>query len=286
MPDNFGTPTLRDGLNEAAGLKNDASQFLKLRSLIIEHAPRGNGEPVMVIPGFCANGVTLLPMRYVFEKLGYKTYNWKPPSQLLIGYNLGPLSYSDKKLKKHARRIADRHGTGLKIAGQSFGGTVGLDVADDLAKSGLFGRVVTFGSPVHNDVLEEDTQHITPVMRTLFNKLNPPSHRRVKAFRGRMESIMEGGMRGTPVHSIYSQNDGVVGAIAAMNQWTGARKENYEIGSSHVGMGLHPAALLFALDRFALPAGETTPFDLSVYPAELQDAFLEDDETLYGMAPA
>jgi esterase/lipase len=40
-------------------------------------APRGDGHPVLALPGFLASDLSMAPMRRYLKELGYDTYAWK-----------------------------------------------------------------------------------------------------------------------------------------------------------------------------------------------------------------
>ncbi|HXG27474.1 MAG TPA: hypothetical protein VNJ47_01325, partial [Nevskiales bacterium] len=45
--------------------------------------PRGDGQPVLVVPGFGATDTSTLPLRRVLRRLGYAAHGWE------LGRNLG-----------------------------------------------------------------------------------------------------------------------------------------------------------------------------------------------------
>ena len=47
-----------------------------LRSLSVRGMPRGDGHPVMVVPGFGASDLATLPLRRALQQLGYAVYGW------------------------------------------------------------------------------------------------------------------------------------------------------------------------------------------------------------------
>ena len=55
-------------------------------SPLLSFAPRGDGHPVMVLPGFLAGGGTTGPLRRFLKSKNYEPYCWG------LGRNLGPLA--------------------------------------------------------------------------------------------------------------------------------------------------------------------------------------------------
>ena len=77
-------------LAEARGIfELNASLLL---SPLLMRAPRGDGHPVLALPGFLASDLSMAPMRRYLSELGYDTYAWQ------MGRNIGGVA--------HARRAA------------------------------------------------------------------------------------------------------------------------------------------------------------------------------------
>jgi pimeloyl-ACP methyl ester carboxylesterase len=62
-----------------------------------------------------------------------------------------------------------------------------------------------------------------------------------------------------PTTSIYSKSDGIVAWPLSL-QRPGATAENIEVQASHLGLGMHPAALYAIADRLAQPEDQWKPF--------------------------
>src|ERR1700704_677643 len=55
-------------------------------SPLLMRAPKGDGHPVLTLPGFLASDLSMAPMRRYLKELGYDTYAWK------MGRNIGGVS--------------------------------------------------------------------------------------------------------------------------------------------------------------------------------------------------
>src|SRR5271154_7347218 len=55
-------------------------------SPVLLRAPRGDGHPVLALPGFLASDLSMAPMRRYLRELGYETHAWR------MGRNLGGVS--------------------------------------------------------------------------------------------------------------------------------------------------------------------------------------------------
>ena len=74
-------PSLFLMLAEARGLFELNSSLLL--SPLLLRAPRGDGHPVLALPGFLASDLSMAPMRRYLKELGYDAHAWN------MGRNLG-----------------------------------------------------------------------------------------------------------------------------------------------------------------------------------------------------
>src|SRR5215217_1233568 len=80
-PGRLRPPGLALLLAEARGLLElNASLLL---SPVLMRAPKGDGHPVLALPGFLASDLSMAPMRRYLKELGYDTHAWN------MGRNLG-----------------------------------------------------------------------------------------------------------------------------------------------------------------------------------------------------
>src|ERR1700688_770999 len=71
-------------------------------SPLLMRAPKGDGHPVLTLPGFLASDLSMAPMRRYLKELGYDTYAWK------MGRNVGGVSRMRAALRE---RLAEIHET-------------------------------------------------------------------------------------------------------------------------------------------------------------------------------
>ena len=76
--------------------------FMLLRPWLAA-APRGDGHPVLVLPGLTAGDATTWPLRKFLEGRGYVVYPWNQ------GLNLGPREGVVHKLVARLRKISRDH---------------------------------------------------------------------------------------------------------------------------------------------------------------------------------
>ena len=107
-------------------------------------APRGDGHPVLTLPGFLASDLSMAPMRRYLKELGYDAYAWK------MGRNIGGVSRMRAALRDRLAEIHATTGRKVSIVGWSLGGVYARDLA--LQAPDMVRCVVTLGSPFANDV--------------------------------------------------------------------------------------------------------------------------------------
>jgi pimeloyl-ACP methyl ester carboxylesterase len=214
-----------------------------LLSPLLMRAPKGDGHPVLTLPGLLASDLSMAPMRRYLRELGYDTYAWK------MGRNIGAFSRMRAALRD---RLAEIHaGTGRKVSivGWSLGGVYARDLA--LQAPDLVRRVVTLGSPFANDVRATNA---TRLYEELSGEAVEDESELRKAIAGDLP---------VPATSIYSRTDGIVNWRTCL-QRPSETAENIEVYlASHTGLGVNAAALWAVADRLAQAEGQFSQFDRS-----------------------
>jgi len=195
----------------------ETGRLLLTLPLLRLHAPRGHGEPVMVLPGFMADDRSTTLLRDFLKAIGYSVYPWK------LGINRKPMMALLPELHKIVADLAAEGGQKVRLVGWSRGGMLAREIARDHPH--LVEKVITIGSPVKGGTtassigkLVQQTTGMTPMQ---------------------MASIFEQRRRTpikVPVRAIYSKTDGVVAWKACIDEDT-ADIEHYEVAGSHVGLG-------------------------------------------------
>src|SRR5712671_4635112 len=91
-------PSLFMMLAEARGIfELNASLLL---SPLLMRAPKGDGHPVLALPGFLASDLSMAPMRRYLGELGYDTHAWR------MGRNIGGIARMRAALRD---RLAEIH---------------------------------------------------------------------------------------------------------------------------------------------------------------------------------
>src|SRR6202166_1866420 len=75
-----------------------------LLSPLLMRAPRGDGHPVLTLPGFLAGDLSMAPMRRYLKELGYDAQAWR------MGRNIGGVSRLRGSLKDRLCEIYTHNG--------------------------------------------------------------------------------------------------------------------------------------------------------------------------------
>src|SRR5436309_11722535 len=85
-----------------------------LLSPLLLRAPRGDGHPVLALPGFLAGDLSMAPLRRYLTQLGYDAHAWN------LGRNLGGVSSKRAALKDLLAAIHASSGRKVSIVGWSL----------------------------------------------------------------------------------------------------------------------------------------------------------------------
>ena len=223
-------------------------------------APRGDGHPVLAIPGFGGGDRSTAVLRGFLTSLGYVTH----PSNL--GTNRGPaMPGLPAELARRLDEVFVESGSRkVSIIGWSLGGVYARLLAQlypDKVR-----QVITLGSPFAGN---PRSTSVYPIVRNMSREpleQRPNNHLRLLAGEP---------LPGIPSTAIFSKTDGIVPWQIATQPPTEIA-ENIEVYAGHLGLGFSPAVLYATADRLANADGEWRPFlrrgwKRSVYgPARLE----------------
>ncbi|MDP1901307.1 MAG: alpha/beta hydrolase [Rubrivivax sp.] len=212
-------------------------------------APRGDGHPVLLLPGFMANETTLVALKVFLRNRGYDVQTWG------FGRNVGFQSRHAKALEQKIRHLHHRSGRRVSLVGWSLGGVFALYGAHQAPE--CVRSVITLGSPV--SVAPEGSQSppfVKAMYRLIAHPLGPDAH----VMQPRAKKLRERRPLPLPMSCLYSITDGVVPAQEATLQGDAALHENIRVTGSHTGMGFNAMVLAIVADRLAQPEGRWQPF--------------------------
>ncbi len=205
---------------------------------LLKLAPRGDGHPVVVLPGLvAADSSTKLLRRYLKER-GYDVHGWG------LGRNLGPRDGVEDHMFRLLESLYEREGRKVSLVGWSLGGAYARLLAakrPDLVRS-----VITLGSPFAADA------HSTRAWR-LYEWVSG---------RSAEDPSLKQYVHPTPpvpTTSIYSRTDGIVAWQGSVER-EGPQSESIEVYASHLGLGANASVLYAVADRLAQPEDDWQPF--------------------------
>ena len=215
--------------------------------------PRGDGHPVLVIPGLAAADDSTRALRGFLRDQGYAAHGWK------LGRNNGLQPGSEDRQLERLQQIRQRYGRKVSLIGWSLGGIFARELAkrspDDVR------QIITLGSPLRGN----------PKASNAWQLYEALSGHTVEEVRARVNSEPPS----VPMTAIFSRTDGIVAWQCSM-QANGAKSESVEVQGSHCGLAHLPAAVYVITDRLAQAEGIWKPFDRSglrslVYPDPWRD---------------
>ncbi|TXJ17121.1 MAG: alpha/beta hydrolase [Afipia sp.] len=235
-------PNLGLFLAEGRGVFELNATLLMAPALLM--AQRGDGHPVLVLPGLLASDVSTLILRRYLDLLGFSTHPWG------FGRNTGGVYSMREKLGQLLTSVHATTGRKVSLVGWSLGGVYARDLA--LRMPDMVRYVVTLGSPFAGDVSATNARRIYEMLSG--EKIEDADLRDIRAIAGDLP---------VPTSSLYTRTDGVVNWRTCLNRVSDTA-ENIEITlASHIGIGVNAAALWAVADRLAQKEGEFQPFDRS-----------------------
>jgi pimeloyl-ACP methyl ester carboxylesterase len=194
-----------------------------------EDAAHGDGQPVIVIPGFLAPDMSTARLRDFLIRQNFRPVSW------IGGINLGPVRQVMAGLQIQIRGLAEQAGRPVSLVGVSLGGTTARQVAKCCPER--IARVITLVSPIRMPVVTPlaplaeaaallwDAQEV----RDLAAIAEPPP---------------------VPLTAIISRDDGIIDWEASRPA-PGDKVEVVEITGPHMSICSNPEAQRIIADRLA-----------------------------------
>lgn len=222
-----------------------AAQELMVRVLsspTLRRAPKGDGHPVLVLPGFTGSDGSTRVMRAFLRRLGYYVHAWR------LGRNWGPTDHILDGLAARFASLGEEHGAKLTLIGHSLGGIYARELArraPDRVR-----QVVTLGSPIR--WRRDADSVVAPLYRSLSG---------IHSDRARGARRLEGDHlpERVPLTAIFSRTDGVVSWRSCVFE-PQSLHECIEVRGSHTGLIHNVVSLRVVADRLAQAEGRWKPF--------------------------
>ena len=232
-----------------AGLEGWRSFFsatnLATERKYLNSLPKGDGHPVMVLPGFMAGDFSTVFIRYFLNQWGYAAQPWN------LGLNLGLNKYRDveNRMAQELEKHFNDYGQKVSLIGWSLGGTFARELARQHPE--WVRSVICLGSPIGKDISGALTAGIYQFISG--NRFSDPEFRKKIAQASRPVPKV-------PCTAIFSKSDGIVNWKIAQEKES-IIAENIEVKSAHTGLGMNASVMYLLADRLRQEEGKWKKFD-------------------------
>jgi pimeloyl-ACP methyl ester carboxylesterase len=214
------------------------------RRALDKFSPRGDGHPVMVLPGFMGGDGYNSALRRFLSKLDYAVHGWGQ------GRNLGPREGVLEGLEQRINYLAERYEGPVSLVGHSLGGIFARELAREFPDK--VRQVISLGSPFG------EGRMTASIPARLFTALNPPEELPI-------DQAMLHHAPPVPTTAIYSKGDGIVNWQTALQKNGHAQSQSIQVRGSHCGMTFNPSIWFLVAERLSTPAGQWRPFERSYW---------------------
>ena len=212
-----------------------------------QDVPRGNGTPVLLIPGFLAGDPSLKTMALWLRRIGYR------PCRARMRINVDCTTRAVERLEEELASLVEQHGRKALIVGQSRGGNMARLLA--VRRPDLVAGIVTLGSPLANQFAVHPLVRLHITVVGALGTIGVPGFFRYGCgygdccadARAQSEAPFP---RGVGFVSVYSKRDGIVEWHSCLDP----HAEHVEVDASHIGMAVNAGtyrAIATALAGFA-----------------------------------
>lgn len=219
MPTGFKPPNKLNQVSELA-LPLDFVNF-GLQWPRVATAPKGDGRPVCLLPGYGANELSMLPLKRFLRRLRYAVSDWG------LGQNQGSVDIDIERFTNVVQGLCDENdGRQVTLIGWSLGGIIAREVAR--LSPHLVREVITMGTPIIGG-----PKYTTP--GRLYAKSNKID---LELFEFDVHQRNSIGFS-QPLTVIYSNRDGIVGPDIARDIYN-PQARNIRVDGGHLGLGFNP----------------------------------------------
>lgn len=190
--------------------------------------PKGQGQPVLVFPGYGTNDTATALLRAYLRYLGYTPYGWG------LGHNHGGLGKLLPKCRERLAALAEQHGQPVHVIGWSLGGIIARESAR--SQQDKVASLITLGTPVIGG--PKYTAFAAGYRRRGYNL----DQLELDAAARELNPLT------MPVTSVFSRNDAVVAWQASVDR-VSQNVEHVEVGCKHFGMGYSPEVFAVVAER-------------------------------------
>ena len=197
----------------------------------LSRLPRGNQDPVILIPGWKAPQQTMWPLLRFLRGRNYDAHYWG------LGTNDGNPESDSEILAEKVQLQASETGTKVALVGWSLGGVVARETAR-LAPASV-SQVITYGTPVVGG----------PTFTPAAQVYGESECRRISE---RIIELDEQMPITVPITAIFTRRDKLVSWPACIDS-VSPFVTHYEVSSTHVSMGFDPDVWQIVVESLQKP---------------------------------
>ncbi|PHR14241.1 MAG: hypothetical protein COA41_17660 [Sphingopyxis sp.] len=195
-------------------------------------APRGDGRPVYLIPGYGGSELSLRPLEAFLKRINYDVADWS------LGRNRGSVDKDIARFTAVAEaRFAENGEQPFTLIGWSLGGIIAREVAR--LSPHLVREVITMGTPIIGG----------PKYTSPGKRFARSASIRLDQFEREVHERNSIGIR-QPLTVLYSNRDGIVGPEIAKDIYN-AHARNIRVDGGHMGLGFNPKVWRIIADTLA-----------------------------------
>jgi pimeloyl-ACP methyl ester carboxylesterase len=173
----------------------------------------GQGEPVIVLPGFLASDLSTIRLRRSLRAAGYVAEGWG------LGLNLGARAALIERLADRVRALAVQSGQRVVLIGWSLGGIYAREVAKIAPEATRL--VITLGSPFSGDLRANNAWRLYELVND--HAVDAPPFEADVAAKPPVRTI-----------ALWSARDGIIPPACVAGQ-PGERDAAVEVNCRHLG---------------------------------------------------
>lgn len=211
----------------APSLRLWAGEALEIPKLLLSPLQRavpiapGQGQPVVVYPGYLTSDISSIRLRRSLRAAGYSAYGWE------IGQNKGARADLLDRLESKLDSIVKRHGQPATLIGWSLGGLFAREMAKQ--RPDMVRSVITLGSPFSGNPRANNAWRIYEFLND-HRVDNPPI----------AENLAD--KPPVPTIAVWSPRDGIV-APASARGLPGESDLQVELRERHLALARAPAGI-------------------------------------------
>jgi len=197
-----------------------------------EGVPRGDGAPVLLVPGFLAGDPSLATMASWLKRLGYS------PRRAGVRVNVDCATRASDRLEQRVRDLHAQTGRRVSIVGQSRGGSLARLLAHRAPEA--IAGIVTLGSPLMDELAVHPWVKLHVRALAVLGSLRVPGLFTRACMEGACcarsrELVGQRFPRDVGFVSVHSRSDGIVDWRACVHP----AASNVPVNASHCGMSVH-----------------------------------------------